>query len=86
MTGNLNFEGFKNLIVRVVREWYELAKRDHKFDMDIIKAYLQESPFTAKQTPENEEAYEKLMDTRMKLYVSKLCNKSVEFSNPSGPM
>ena len=35
--------------------------------MDMVKAYLQDSPFTAKQSPENEIAYERLMDVRLKL-------------------
>jgi hypothetical protein len=34
-----------------------------------VDEYLQEDPFTAKQTPENEIAYERLMDVRLKLYV-----------------
>ena len=33
----------------------------------MVKAYLQDSPFTAKQSPENEIAYERLMDVRLKL-------------------
>ena len=32
-----------------------------------MNQYLQVSPFTAKQTPENEVAYERLMDVRLKL-------------------
>jgi hypothetical protein len=35
--------------------------------MDYVRSYLAESPFTAKQTPENELAYERLMDVRLKL-------------------
>ena len=35
-----------------------------------VTEYLQENPFTAKQTPENEIAYERLMDVRLKLLVS----------------
>lgn len=35
--------------------------------MDMVNAYLQESPFTAKQSTENEIAYERLMDVRLKL-------------------
>ena len=35
--------------------------------MDMVNAYLQDSPFTAKQSPENEIAYERLMDVRLKL-------------------
>ena len=35
--------------------------------MDMVNSYLQESPFTAKQSPENEIAYERLMDVRLKL-------------------
>ena len=33
----------------------------------MVNAYLQDSPFTAKQSPENEIAYERLMDVRLKL-------------------
>jgi hypothetical protein len=36
-------------------------------EMDYVRSYLAESPFTAKQTPENELAYERLMDVRLKL-------------------
>ena len=32
--------------------------------MDYVNEYLKISPFTAKQTPENEVAYERLMDVR----------------------
>ena len=32
-----------------------------------MNSYLAGSPFTAKQTPENELAYERLMDVRLKL-------------------
>ena len=35
--------------------------------MDLVNAYLKDSPFTAKQSPENEIAYERLMDVRLKL-------------------
>mgnify|MGYP006975527328 CR=1 FL=1 len=35
--------------------------------MDYVNAYLEHSPFLAKQTPENETAYERLMDVRLKL-------------------
>ena len=35
--------------------------------MDMVNAYLQDSPFTAKQSTENEIAYERLMDVRLKL-------------------
>ena len=66
----MNFEGFKILIQRVAGEWWNLARREI-IEIDSIKAYLQDSPFLAKQTPENEAAYEKLMDIRCKLYVSK---------------
>ena len=65
----MNFEGFQHLLTRVVSDWYELARKEFKADFESIYYYLQESPFTAKQTPENEEAYERLMDVRMKLYV-----------------
>jgi hypothetical protein len=37
-----------------------------------VEDYLQVNPFTARQTPENELAYERLMDVRLKLYVSTL--------------
>ena len=33
----------------------------------MVNSYLQESPFTAKQSTENEIAYERLMDIRLKL-------------------
>ena len=36
-------------------------------EMDMVNAYLKDSPFTSKQTPENEIAYERLMDVRLKL-------------------
>ena len=36
-------------------------------EMDYVEQYLKESPFTAKQTQENEIAYERLMDVRLKL-------------------
>ena len=36
-------------------------------EMDMVNAYLKDSPFTAKQSPENEIAYERLMDVRLKL-------------------
>lgn len=63
----MNFEGFQDLIRRVATEWYKLAKKDI-IEMEMVDAYLEENPFTAKQTPENEIAYERLMDVRMKLY------------------
>ena len=66
----MNFEGFKILIQRVAGEWWNLAKKEI-IEIDSVKAYLQDSPFLAKQTPENEAAYERLMDIRCKLYVSK---------------
>ena len=66
----MNFEGFKILIQRVAAEWWNLAKKEI-IEIDSVKAYLQDSPFLAKQTPENEAAYERLMDIRCKLYVSK---------------
>ena len=65
----MNFEGFKDLIHRVVTQWWSLAKKEI-IEIDFVKNYLQESPFKARQTPENEIAYEKLMDVRVKLYVS----------------
>lgn len=66
----MNFEGFKQLVHRIGSEWYKAVKKDPSCDMEIINLYLNNDPFTAKQTPENEEAYEHLMDVRMKLYVS----------------
>ena len=65
----MNFEGFKILIQRVAIEWWALAKKEI-IELDSVKNYLQESPFLAKQTPENESAYERLMDIRCKLFVS----------------
>ena len=65
----MNFEGFKDLIQRVAGEWWKLAKREI-IELDMVKEYLQESPFLAKQTDKNEAAYERLMDARCKLYVS----------------
>ena len=66
----MNFEGFKQLMHRVAHAWYESAKRNSTCDFDHIQAYLKDDPFTAKQTNDNEEAYEALMDIRLKLYVS----------------
>ena len=66
---SMNFEGFKDLIQRVATSWYAAAKRDIT-DIEAVDAYLALNPFTAQQTSDNEEAYEKLMDCRMKLYVS----------------
>ncbi len=65
----MNFEGFKDLIQRVAVQWYALAKKEI-VDMDAVNNYLSKNPFTADQTAENEEAYERLMDARCKLYVS----------------
>ena len=65
----MNFEGFKDLIHRVVTQWWQLAKKEI-VELDFVTTYLEESPFKAKQTPGNEIAYEKLMDVRVKLYVS----------------
>ena len=65
----MNFEGFKILVQRVAIEWWALAKREI-IELDSVKNYLQDSPFLAKQTPENEAAYERLMDVRCKLFVS----------------
>ena len=59
----MNFEGYQDLIRRVARTWWALAKK-HVADLDKVETYLSESPMTAKQTPENEEAYEQLMDVR----------------------
>lgn len=65
----MNFEGFQDLISRVVGEWYSSVKKGStEEEMAMVDVYLSDSPFKAKQTKENELAYEKLMDTRMKLY------------------
>ena len=69
----LNFEGFRDLIQRVAVQWYALAKKElgpNSAEMASIDAYLANNPFTASQTTDNETAYEKLMDTRCKLFVS----------------
>ncbi len=66
----MNFEGFKDLIQRVAVQWYAIAKKEI-IEMDAVNNYLSKNPFTAAQTAENEEAYERLMDVRCKLYVSK---------------
>ena len=52
-------------------EWYAKAKREIT-DIEAVDAYLAVNPFSAQQTSDNEDAYEKLMDCRMKLYVSEL--------------
>ena len=65
----MNFEGFKSLIQRVAIEWWALARKEI-IEIDPVKRYLQDSPFNAKETPENASAYERLMDSRCKLYVS----------------
>ena len=65
----MNFEGFKDLIQRVAIAWYAQAKKEIT-DMDAVNSYLAKNPFTAEQTSDNEEAYERLMDVRCKLYVS----------------
>jgi len=62
----LKFEGFQDLIRRIAREWFARAKAEIS-EVDIIMGYLQDSPFTSKQTENNERAYEMLMDIRMKL-------------------
>ena len=66
----MNFEGFKILVQRVASDWWTLAKREI-IELDSVKKYLSENPFTAKQTTENESAYERLMDIRCKLFVSR---------------
>ena len=68
-TGAMNFEGFKDLISRVAIQWYGNAKKEI-LDFEAVDAYLEKNPFSAEQTADNEEAYEKLMDVRCKLYVS----------------
>merc|ERR1711936_995811 len=62
----MNFEGFQDLMRRIARTWYERAKAEI-IEMNMVNNYLKESPFVAKQTPENELAYEKLMDVRLKM-------------------
>jgi len=62
----MNFEGFQDLMRRIARAWYERAKAEI-IEMNMVNNYLKESPFVAKQTPENELAYEKLMDVRLKM-------------------
>jgi len=62
----MNFEGFQDLMRRISRTWYERAKVEI-LEMDYVNQYLQVSPFLAKQTQENEIAYERLMDVRLKL-------------------
>ena len=52
-------------------EWYAKAKKEIT-DIEAVDAYLAVNPFSAQQTSDNEDAYEKLMDCRMKLYVSEL--------------
>jgi len=51
---------------RIARTWYERSKLEI-LEIDMVNAYLQYSPFTAKQSNENEIAYERLMDVRLKL-------------------
>lgn len=65
----MNFEGFKDLIQRVAIAWYSSARKEIT-DIEAVDAYLSKNPFTAEQTHDNEEAYERLMDCRCKLYVS----------------
>merc|ERR1712004_267940 len=62
----MNFEGFQDLMRRIARAWYERARAEI-IEMNMVNNYLKESPFVAKQTPENELAYEKLMDVRLKM-------------------
>merc|ERR1712130_1072299 len=62
----MTFEGFQDLMRRIARNWYERAKAEI-IEMNIVNNYLKESPFVAKQTPDNELAYEKLMDIRLKV-------------------
>lgn len=76
----MNFEGFKDLMHRVARSWLELAKRKVT-DMDKILDYLADDPFTAKQTSNNEEAYEELMDVRMQLLVGNFVRHNNEISS-----
>ena len=67
----MNFEGFKSLIQRVAIEWWALARKEI-IEIDNVKKYLKNSPFSAQETPENASAYERLMDSRCKLFVSAL--------------
>eukprot|EP00090_Calanus_glacialis_P027047 TRINITY_DN4255_c0_g1_i1.p1 TRINITY_DN4255_c0_g1~~TRINITY_DN4255_c0_g1_i1.p1 ORF type:complete len:575 (-),score=153.79 TRINITY_DN4255_c0_g1_i1:116-1840(-) len=62
----MNFEGFQDLMRRIARTWYERAKMEI-MEMDMVNEYLKESPFVAKQSTENETAYERLMDVRLKM-------------------
>jgi len=68
MSVELNFEGFRDLIQRVGVQWYAQAKKEYKSEFGAIDAYLAKNPFTAEQTTDNEGAYEKLMDIRMKMF------------------
>ena len=63
----MEFEAFKHLIRRLAHEWFKRAQLERE---DCISTYLKSSPYTAQQTDDNVAAYEKLMDIRMKLYVS----------------
>ena len=52
--------------------WYSLLITNSNnifqiIEMNMVNNYLKESPFVAKQTPDNELAYEKLMDVRLKM-------------------
>ena len=73
----MNFEGFKDLIQRVAIQWYALAKKEI-IEFEAVEAYLAKNPFTAEETASNSEAYERLMASRCKLYVS-LRNNVLQF-------
>lgn len=51
-------------------EFLRLIDCHNGSNLSQVNEYLQVNPFTARQTPENEIAYERLMDVRLKLYVS----------------
>ncbi len=37
----MNFEGFRHLLLRVAKEWYDEAWLEHRADFKGIKEYLQ---------------------------------------------
>ncbi len=37
----LNFEGFRNLVLRIAREWYDVALAEYKTEFKAIHQYLQ---------------------------------------------
>ena len=48
----------------------ESINKKEIIDFEGVEAYLAKNPFTAEETASNSEAYERLMDSRCKLYVS----------------